>query len=342
MNQILVTEEPKERNNRNNNIDINNKIIKPQRQKTSSTTSIGSVARFFAFAIILLGICLSGSGSYAIYQEIKHNSEKDIPTVSASQYGRDLKLIIENKVGIKAVQYSINDGISSVVQGRGQKELETPITLVEGLNKLNVVVIDSKNDETEWVKNYTIDANTGPSIVIEEKDSKAKITITSDTQLDYVVYKYGDNEEVRVEAKTSSPQKIETYVDDIVETEQLLVVEAVDKNGNSSKKEQLVKGTKKPTITNTSAYVDPQNSSLAIINFEVKDNTGLQMVVVYLNGEEAYKTSTDKPIAEQPELLSDGKTFSFGIRVSPGETTIKINAYNVYNQVESYENIIKF
>ena len=119
-------------------------------------------------------------------------------------------------------------------------------------------------------------------------------------------------------------------------------MEAVDKNGNSSKKEQLVKGTKKPTITNTSAYVDPENSSLAIINFEVKDNTGLQMVVVYLNGEEAYKTSTDKPIAEQPELLSDGKTFSFGIRVSPGETSIKINAYNVYNQVESYENVIKF
>ena len=342
MNQILVTEQqPKERNNRDNN-SINNKIIKPQKQRSSSTTSVSSVARFFAVAIILLGICLSGSGSYAIYQEIKHNNEKDIPTVSASQYGRDLTLIIENKVGIKTVQYSINDGISTVIQGKGKKEVETPLTLVEGLNKLSVIVVDSKNDETEWIKNYTIDANTGPSIVIEEDKERAKITVTSDTQLDYIAYKYGDNAEVKKEATGDNKYKIEVYVDNIVETEQLLVVEAVDKNGNSSTKEQRVKGTKKPTITNTRAYVDPNNSQSAIIEFEVKDNTGLQMVVVYLNGEEAYKTSTDKPIAEQPELLSDGKTFSFGIRVNPGETTIKINAYNVYNQVETYDNIIKF
>ena len=168
------------------------------------------------------------------------------------------------------------------------------------------------------------------------------IDVTSDTQLDYIAYKYGDNAEVKKEATGDNKYKIEVYVDNIVETEQLLVVEAVDKNGNSSTKEQRVKGTKKPTITNTRAYVDPNNSQSAIIEFEVKDNTGLQMIVVYLNGEEAYKTSTDKPIAEQPELLSDGKTFSFGIRVNPGETTIKINAYNVYNQVETYDNIIKF
>ena len=335
MNQILMTEPPSNKKSHNK--------VKRIKEKREVQSNVQTIVRFFALAIILLGLCFSGSGSYAIYEDIQHKNNKDIPELSSTQMGNSVKLSIKNKVGIKTIKYSINDGIESIVQGKNQKTMEVPIELKAENNRLKVSIIDSKNDETAWVKNYIVGVNEAPAILISSEEPRVKITVTSDKELDYIVYKYGDNQEVRINASATNQYKIEAYVDNIVEIEQLLVVEAVDKQGNSSRQEKRIKGTTKPTIEVTA------NQTLAGgVDVKIKDNTELQMVVLYLNGEEKLKTNPDKPIKEQVAELSskgvsvtsDGKEISFTILVNRGTTQIKINAYNVDGQVTEYNNQI--
>lgn len=327
MNQILMTEPYKNKKEKKQKV----------REFRTEEQSIRSIIKFFAFAIILLGLCFTGNGAYAIYQEIEHTNSIDYPQVSSTQKGGLLTLKIQNNVGIKTIKYSLNGGTESILQGRGQRSIESQITLKEGNNRLEVSVIDNKNDQTNWIKNYILEEKAAPVIRITSEDPKIKITVTSETELDYIIYKYGDSSEIKISASQSSPYKIEAYIDNVLEIEQLLVVEAVDKDGYTSTEQQRVKGTTKPVIELT-----PSQTKAGVVNVKIKDNTELQMVVVYINGEEKLKTNPDKPIKEQPEYMSDGKEFNFGITVSKGVTEIKINAYNVDGQVTEYSNTIRY
>ena len=58
------------------------------------------------------------------------------------------------------------------------------------------------------------------------------------------------------------------------------------------------------------------------------DDYGLRMVVFYINDQE-YKTD--------PNVSLNSKNFEYRIQVNHGETTVKVNAYNLSEQVSQYE-----
>lgn len=316
MNQILMTEAV-------------NKNAK-NKSRVSNSSDITAVVRFFAIIIMVFGLALSGSSAFGMVQNIQENKNKSIPVVSAQRNGNSVKITIKNDIGIKTIKYSWNDSTETVVQGRNKNQVETTINIIPGNNKLNMTVIDSNNGTTTYVKNYVQEEKdtTEPVITVQNEDPRIKITVTDDTALDYIIYKYGDNEEVKVEASEDNPTKIEAYIDNVLETQVTLKIEAVDKAQNFATKEQQVKGATKPKIEVVS---DPTDQSYLIIR--ASDNEGLRMVVFYIN-EDEYKTD--------PNTSLNMKNFEYRQKVPKGETTIKVHAYNLSEQVSEFEGIYTY
>lgn len=316
MNQILMTEAV-------------NKNAK-NKSRISNSSDITAVVRFFAIIIMVFGLALSGSSAFGMVQNIQENKNKSIPVVSAERNGNSVKVIVKNDIGIKTIKYSWNDSTETVVQGRNKNQVETTINIIPGNNKLNMTVIDSNNGTTTYVKNYVQEEKdtTEPVITVQNEDPRIKITVTDDTALDYIIYKYGDNEEVKVEASEDDPTKIEAYIDNVLETQVTLKIEAVDKAQNFATKEQQVKGATKPKIEVVS---DPTDQSYLIIR--ASDNEGLRMVVFYIN-EDEYKTD--------PNTSLNMKNFEYRQKVPKGETTIKVHAYNLSEQVSEFEGIYTY
>lgn len=316
MNQILMTEAVN-KNARN-------------KSKISNSSDITAVVRFFAIIIMVFGLALSGSSAFGMVQNIQENKNKSIPVVSAERNGNSVKVIVKNDIGIKTIKYSWNDSTETVVQGRNKNQVETTINIIPGNNKLNMTVIDSNNGTTTYVKNYVQEEKdtTEPVITVQNEDPRIKITVTDDTALDYIIYKYGDNEEVKVKASEDDPTKIEAYIDNVLETQVTLKIEAVDKAQNFATKEQQVKGATRPKIEVVS---DPTDQSYLIIR--ASDNEGLRMVVFYIN-EDEYKTD--------PNTSLNMKNFEYRQKVPKGETTIKVHAYNLSEQVSEFEGIYTY
>ena len=317
MNQILITE------------DVNKKKTKNEKE-VKTTSDIRSVVRFFAIVIIIFGLILSGSSAYGMFQEVQERKARSVPVVTTQRNGNSINLIVKNDIGIKTIKYSWNSSTETVVQGKNKTQVETTINIIPGNNRLNITVIDVNNAITTYVKNYIQEEKdtTEPVITIENEDPRIKITVTDDTALDYIVYKYGDNEEVKVEASAEDPTKIEAYIDNVLETQLTLKVEAVDKAQNFATKEQEVKGATKPKIE---VYADPVDPSYLII--KVTDNDGLRMVAFYVN-EDEYKTD--------PNTSLNMKYFEYRQQVPKVETKLVVHAYNLSEQVSEFEGIYNY
>lgn len=314
MNQILVTNE------------INNK----NKKGINIGKDINSIIKFFAIAMIIFGVVLSSNGVYATIQIAKEKNSTSVPVVITQRTGNSINLTVKNDIGIKSVKYAWNDSTEKVVEGKNNKEVNALIPIIAGTNKLNITVLDANNNTTKYVKNFVQneDDTTEPVITISNEDPKIKITVTDDTALDHITYKYANNDEVTVNASADDPTKIEAYVDNIEEAQETLKVVAVDKAQNTATKEQQVKGTTKSKIEVTQ---DQNDKSYLII--KVTDNDGIRMVAYYINGQE-YQTD--------PNTSLNTKSFEYRQKIDQGQTNITVHAYNLSQQVTEYTNTFNY
>lgn len=315
MNQILMTQPAKNKKT---------KPVKDTWNNNAGKKDIKSIVKFFAIAIIVFGLAISGSGAYALVENIQQKKSSSVPAVITERTGNSIKLTVKNDVGIKSVKYAWNDSTAKVVEGKNQKEVSVIVSIIAGNNKLNITVLDSNNNTTQYVKNYVQNETdtTEPVITVSNEDPKIKITVTDDTALDHVVYKYGDNAEVTVQASTEDPTKLEIYIDNVEEAKKTLTIEAIDKAQNHSTKTQDVKGATKPKIE---VAPDPTDASYLII--KATDNDGIRMISYYINGQE-YQTD--------PNTSLDTKTFEYKQKVEKGQTNITVHAYNLSEQVTEF------
>lgn len=319
MNQILITQNDNG-NNRNNKNPEKNKLNKNNVRKSTSnnySTEISSILRVFAILIIVFGLALSGSGVYATMQNKENSKSTNKPDVTMQRNGNIVTVVIKCNTGIRSVSYSWNDSPEKVLQGRNQTEFEQEFTIPTGNNRLNISVIDSKGKQwKQFIKNFAQaeEDTTEPVIELEVVNSNVKIVVTDDTALDYIVYKYGEQEEVKINATQEGQTKIEETIP-ALQGQNKLIVEAIDKAENVATKEQEIKGANKPTIEVSCDQNDP-----SYIIIKATDEEGLRMVSFYIN-EQEYKTD--------PNTSLNSKTFEWRQKVEHGENKITIHAYNI-------------
>lgn len=305
----------------NNNYNINDNTSYQYNGMQKEKVSVSSIVRIFAITIIIFGVLLLGNGVYAISKNSKAVASQNVPEVIVTRKGNVLELSIKSDIPLRSIGYAWNNNEMHYVSAKESSEFEISINVIDGEdNKLNISIVDMSNNKTSYKEKYSKAPDTvKPEIIISNEDPKIKITVTDDTALDHVVYKYGDNDEKIMYANADDPTILEIYIDEVETTQATLIVQAVDTSQNASEVSQEVKGTTKPVIK--IKPVSEDDPSILQISITCEDN--LQKIVIYL-GDKRYST---------PDNISiDKKQFVQKVKVESG-TTIKVNAYNVSEQM---------
>lgn len=206
---------------------------------------------------------------------------------------------------------AVSGGIN-VYKKSAQKQAKQTQTTNE--NTLQVPVITEPEDPN----NSEID-ETKPKIQITVSGNYAKIKATDETELDYITYKWNDEEETKIYA----PQEDETTIQESVEIlrgQNRLTVLAVDKAGNQYQTVKTYEGITKPVID-----VVQEGNELVI---KVTDEEGIDYVYYNLNGKE-YKLRTE---ATQKEL-------EYRQAMDEGDNRISMEAYNIKGEKTTFEGI---
>ena len=302
MNQILVTEKKK------------------KNKKTSrGPIEIKGIVRFFAVFIMLFGIVLAGEGSYALYKEIDESKPENIPNLTLTRDGDTVILQVEHNTEISKVNYRWNDGEENSIP-EGTTYVEEEILLPDGNNVLNITVIDMKNREYQFIKEYNLEGVdiTKPNIEVtqtEEGTANISIVASDETAITEMTYKINDEQEVTVQA-TEDGQKEITQDITLPEGQNTLTVVAKDTTDNVTTYEKQIIVSSKPTIE----IVSQEGNTITL---KISDKYGLKDVIVNLNG----KVYSSKDIDQNPNVNKN--EIYVPLELQSGNNVLSIEVTNV-------------
>ena len=302
MNQILVTEKKK------------------KNKKTSrGPIEIKGIVRFFAVFIMLFGIVLAGEGSYALYKEIDESKPENIPDLSLTRDGDIVILKIEHNTEISKINYRWNDGEENSIP-EGTTYVEEEILLPDGNNVLNITVIDMKNREYQFIKEYNLEGVdiTKPNIEVtqtEEGTANISIVASDETAITEMTYKINDEQEVTVQA-TEDGQKEITQDITLPEGQNTLTVVARDTTDNVTTYEKQIIVSSKPTIE----IVSQEGNTITL---KISDKYGLKDVIVNLNG----KVYSSRDIDQNPNVNKN--EIYVPLELQSGNNVLSIEVTNV-------------
>lgn len=256
-----------------------NQILYVGDNKNNGPVAVKSVIKFFAIIIIIFGIILIGEGTYSMYKGIVANSGNNIPTVYMNRVNDTVVIKAENNIEIAKLIYSWNKGEETVLLPNN-KAVEEVVLLPNENSILNVTIVDIKGKETKFMQQWNIEGIDikKPEIEIATDDSSRKITIIArdETQIDYLIYKWNNEAETRVNGTERNKLEIQKTID-MKLGENKLTVTAVDKNGNTNTLEKTIIISSKPTIA-----VKQSNSKIHIV---INDEVSIKTVSININGQ---------------------------------------------------------
>lgn len=243
-----------------------NQILDYNPNKSSgSGNSSGSdkIVRIFAVILVIFALCLVGSGLYGMYKNNKKEnvSQTDTPTKAVIKVERDesddTKAIIKvsHDKAIEKVIYTWDNDKDIINKGNGQPTMEIEISLPAGTHTLTVKVTDVDGNDTiydEEIYSENGEDKVNPEIktTVDQATKEIVITATDETELDYVTYRWNDEEEQRQDVDPENPKEIKFNIEIPKGTNDLTII-AVDKNNNSTTKTDKYTGVTKPEITIT-------------------------------------------------------------------------------------------
>lgn len=256
-----------------------NQILYVGDNKNNGPVAVKSVIKFFAIVIIIFGIILIGEGTYSMYKGIVANSGNNIPTVYMNRVNDTVVIKVENNIEIAKLIYSWNKGEETVLLPNN-KDVEEVVLLPNENSILNVTIVDIKGKETKFMQQWNIEGIDikKPEMEIATDDSSRKITIIArdETQIDYLIYKWNNEAETRVNGTERNKLEIQKTID-MKLGENKLTVTAVDKNGNTNTLEKTIIISSKPTIA-----VKQSNSKIHIV---INDEVSIKTVSININGQ---------------------------------------------------------
>ena len=256
MNQILSVEQP---------------VEKKRKTKNSGPIEIEKIVRFFAIAMIIFGIVIISSASYAMYKGTQLENSQAKPTIYVEDISdSQLKLQVTHNKPLEKVTYSWNNEEAVDLNAKGKRSVEQTIEIPTGENTLYVYAEDQDGKEISYPKTYTRQGDI--DINFEVDGSNLKITASGKNELSYMTYRWDEDEEQTININSiQTEQSIE-----IPKGQHKLTVAVVDKNNNTETKEQEVKGVTKPKLE-----VTTDGSANFVIN--ASDEEGITRVEFIIN-----------------------------------------------------------
>lgn len=241
---------------------------------------IANVIKFFSICIILFGIMMITGGAYGMYKNAQATSTDNIPTVYMERISDEVLIKVENNINISEFIYSWNNGEKTILLP-DSKTVEEKIPLLNENCVLNVQVVDQNGKKTSFTQEWEIEGIDIQKPVIKiQTDERQRIIIVDakdETQIEYITYKWNDDQEIKVEANAQNNKEIQKKIDMEI-GENTLEIKAVDKAGNT------VIEKKKIIISSTPKIKLRKDKDKLYITIE--DEIGLQKIVVNVNGKE--------------------------------------------------------
>jgi hypothetical protein len=294
----------------------------PNKSSGGKTSGSDKVVRVFAVILIIFAVCLLGSGAYGLY---KKNSQENVATTDAPTQAKitveksdtTATIKVSHDKAIEKLIYTWDSGKDTINKGNGESTMELEITLPAGEHVLTIKVTDIDGVETsyeETIISENGEDTTKPEISVSNQLSGTKlpVTVTDDTALDYVTYRWNDEEETRIDADEDDPKTIEFEVE-ILKGQNNLTIIAVDKNNNTTTKTQSYTGVTKPEITIT---INADKTGFSVLCYH---EAGLKSIVLTLNG-------ADYPVQFPEENATE---VSFDYTLAEGNNTIKVTAVSL-------------
>lgn len=303
MNQILSVDNNPQK-------DKGKKNKKKEKIKNKAPIEIQTILKFFTISMLVFGICLIGTGSYSMFKESTKEATKTKPTIYVEETSQtEILLRVTHDKELSTISYNWNDEQENYVSCNGKKTAETTIQIPSGTNTLKVYASDINGQEIEYQKAYTIESDI--NINIEAEGNNLKVTANGINQLQYMTYRWDDEDETRVDIESNQ-------IEEIIEIPRglhKLTVIVVDINNHTETKEQNVNGVTKPKLD-----VSTDGEKFMI---HASDEQGLTRVEFIINEEDKYMLDLEAELS--PE---DRKEFEYAYPLNEGENKLEVTIYN--------------
>lgn len=284
MNQILSSEPSDLGKNYNMN-----------RNSKGSGSSTDKIVRVFAICMIMFALALISSGVYSYmknqdFDEQALQEQKTTAKIVAEEAEGKVQIVVSHDKNIRQLIYSWNGQKENKVQGEGTT-LEKIIDLPAGNNNLLIKVIDEDDVESTFEKSFESDSGVdiiNPEIKLEVKDSKLVITAKDETALDFITYRWNDDEEKKLIPEDDDKKTIQKELE-IKKGSNDITIVAVDSNNNTTTETKTFVGVTNPEIV---IVLSADGSSLDIT---CKHEVGIKKVEYTLNGQAYAGEFDDSP-----------------------------------------------
>lgn len=297
MNQILSTSMPMD--------------DRKKQKKDRKPVDIKSILKFFAISIMVFGIFMVGTGTYAIYKNQAQQAEANLePTISIeNKTDTTILLKVMHKKNITKVVYSWNNGEETVINGNNGKYVEKQIDIPSGNNTIYILVQDETGKEITYEKQYERESN----INFEVSGNKIKVTYEGDKLISYMTYRWDDEEEETIEINdTIVEQEIEA-----LKGLHTLTVVIVDEDNETDTKIQKINGVSKPEL------IIEADSELKHFVIKASDEEQLSRIEFTFNSEEeVYRLNLEELDLKELEYTIENE-------FEEGENIVYVTVYNI-------------
>lgn len=321
-----------------------NQILDYNPNKNSGGSSSGSdkLVRIFAVLLIFFAICLLGSGIYNLTKNKNEDSQKvAAPTkaqITAEQTETEILVKVSHDKPISKLTYKWDSEKEVNNTGNGESAMEVKVPLLSGEHTLDVKVTDIDGVESTYQGSFTSETgvdSTYPEITLEvTKESKLKIKATDETEINFITYRWNDEEEKRIEATEEGQKEIVEEIE-ILKGKNDLTVVAVDKNNNSATKMENYTGLTNPDITINVAE-DKKSAEIHCYH-----ENGIKEIKLNLNGNELNVELPEKDPKEVIVPLEnlEGPTNKITVTVISIDNTEKVAEEEIKSEETPNENI---
>lgn len=297
-------------------------------QNSGGSSNSDKIVRVFAILIIVFALVLCSVGIYGKYKNAKDEKNKKAEATKANieVTKQDSEVIIKvtHDKSIEKLIYSWNTSTEKTEKGTGKTTMEVAVLMPAGENLLHVKVIDINGVETTYENTFESESGVdiiNPVIEIKPDGNKLKVIARDETSLDFLTYRWNNEEEEKVEPSEDNKKEIIVEIE-VKKGKNDLIIVAVDSNNNSVTETKGFTGVTQPEIV---AVVSEDGSE---VNIKVSHEQGIKSVTAEINGSEPI--DVDWGGGNPPDV-------EFPIPLSEGENIIKITATSTENIPASKE-----
>ena len=284
----------KEKNNYNSEIFSGNASYGNNKEKSPMSDK---VVKVFAILMALFAVVLIFSGLTNMLKNKKDTKDAEAKakntvqqveaeiTAELDQISEMVKIKVNSPITISKIIYSWDKDHDNVIAGEKKNTLEKEIVAISGEHVLHIQVIDEENNKT--TKDFTFNSATGvdtenPNITLTvTEDKKLLVTATDDTSIEYVTYKWNEEETITMKPEEVGSKKFEFELE-IPRGKNTIVVFAVDgsESSNATSTSKVLEGVTKPEINY--GFLDQEGAVLKIM---CSHESGIKSIYYTLNGQ---------------------------------------------------------